>query len=354
MPILSSNSNYQWILSLKIFLISTGVLSMAVFLKLSVPLVADFLVSEIPSIWTCFISWLRPPYLYLVINCIIISIVASSKLQQKLEDGESVLSVPETLAPPPLAKISSESDYVVCGGTDILNGYCYNNANQNAVTKIADLQIDESNGVYGRMMVEPGVSEMEKKGENDSLILTTAADETAMSSPMTNALHRKDSVGLLFSNEKEKPPVSSRIGQRKLVKASPEGKPLGVSKPKRQDTLESTWRTITEGRSMPLTRHLRKSDTWESQGRRANMAVDPATPPSKVMTKSETFKDRSNVGSPSPSPGGSGRLKREPSLTQEELNRRVEAFIKKFNDEMRLQRQESLKQYQEMVGSRAN
>lgn len=130
------------------------------------------------------------------------------------------------------------------------------------------------------------------------------------------------------------------------------GKPLGVSKPKRQDTLENTWRKITEGRSMPLTRHLRKSDTWESHGRRSpTMVVEPATPPpSKVMKKSETFKEGRGGGSPSPSPGGSGRLKREPSLTQDELNRRVEAFIKKFNDEMRLQRQESLKQYQEMMG----
>ncbi|XP_022985244.1 uncharacterized protein LOC111483295 [Cucurbita maxima] len=349
MSILSSNSSYQWILSLKILLVSTGVLSMAVFLKLSVPVVSDFIVSEIPSIWTCFLSWLTPPYLYLLINCIIISIVASSKFQPKLEDDASVPPIPHTIAPFPVAKISSA--YAVCGGSEIFNGYSYN-AIPNVATNVSDLQIEESNGVYGRMNVESRVSEMEKKGENDSLI--KASDESGVSSPMTNALQRKDSIGLIFSNENERPPVSSRIGQRKFVKASPEGKPLGVSKPKRQETFESTWRTITERRSMPLTRHLRKSDTWESHGRRGAALVDPATPPSKVMKKSETFNDRSSGGSPSPSPGGSGRVKREPSLTQDELNRRVEAFIKKFNDEMRLQRQESLKQYQEMVGHGAH
>ncbi|KAJ6728656.1 COTTON FIBER (DUF761) [Salix koriyanagi] len=69
----------------------------------------------------------------------------------------------------------------------------------------------------------------------------------------------------------EKPLVSSRFGHRKLVKASPEGgRALGVAKPKRHETLENTWKTITEGRAMPLTRHVKKSetfkDTWENHG----------------------------------------------------------------------------------------
>lgn len=129
------------------------------------------------------------------------------------------------------------------------------------------------------------------------------------------------------------------------------GKSLGVSKPKRHETLESTWKTITDGRSIPLTRHLKKSDTWESHARR-NMQIEEQNTPPKLMKKSETFNDRIGTDSAnsklSPSPG-SGKLRKEPSLSQDELNRRVEAFIKKFNEEMRLQRQESLNQYQEMI-----
>lgn len=126
---------------------------------------------------------------------------------------------------------------------------------------------------------------------------------------------------------------------------------LGVSKTKKQDTLESTWKTITEGRAIPITRHLRKSDTWERDSH-VHGAGRHQPPPEKTMAKSETFNDRTNTRSPSP--GSSGKPKREASLGQDELNRRVEAFIKKFNEEMRLQRQESLNQYMEMINRGAH
>lgn len=116
---------------------------------------------------------------------------------------------------------------------------------------------------------------------------------------------------------------------------------LGVAKAKKQETLESTWRTITEGRAMPLTRHLKKAETWETQG---TPLRDLNGGP--VMKKSETFAGREK--------NASTRLRKEPSLSQDELNRRVEAFINKFNAEMRLQRQESLRQYREMMNREAH
>lgn len=106
-----------------------------------------------------------------------------------------------------------------------------------------------------------------------------------------------------------------------------------MARSKRQETLENTWKMITEGRHVPLTRHLKKSDTWEHH-------VAPAV---DHVPKSETFTERSNYEySPA-------RIRKEPSLGQDELNRRVEAFIKKFNEDMRMQRQESLNQYMEMI-----
>nr|POE50507.1 hypothetical protein CFP56_27968 [Quercus suber] len=153
----------------------------------------------------------------------------------------------------------------------------------------------------------------------------------------------------------EKPLVSERFGHRKPAKASPEGaRALRVAKPKRHETLENTWKAITEGRAMPLSRHMKKSDTWENHGR--DIHVDSL---GGLVKKSETFKDRTNQAAPdalalSVGPGKPHLLRKEPSLSQDELNRRVEAFIEKFNEEMRLQKQESLNRYKEMINRGAH
>ncbi|KAE8681066.1 cytochrome c-type bioproteinsis ccda-like chloroplastic protein 2 [Hibiscus syriacus] len=292
-------------LSLKTALISTGVISMAVLFKVSAPFVTEFVTSGIPSTYGLILSFLRPPYLYLLINCIIISIVASSKLQAHKPESPQLINPPEIVSP--AFKVSSEV---------FSNEFSYETA-------------------PARVLV---AEETKRAVEEEQVkVVMEAAPLRSMSMEI---------VSLLGEKSAEKPPVSKRFAQRKAVKAVTEGKALRVSKPKRHDTLESTWKTITEGRPMPLTRHLKKSDTWEQRAEK-----DPNTPPPPLpntMKKSDTFNERPREPSPTRS-SGSAKLKRDPSLSQDELNRRVEAFIKKFNEEMRLQRQESLNQYQEML-----
>ncbi|XVF04088.1 hypothetical protein REPUB_Repub05bG0051500 [Reevesia pubescens] len=293
-------------LFLKTALISIGIISVAVLFKVSAPLVTEFITSGIPSIYNLIFSFLRPPYLYLVINFIIISIVASSKFQSQKQESTQHNSSPGIVFPDVI--VSNEvysSDHSYGSGAT-------------RVVVAEDL----------KTMVDDGDEREEVK-----VVMEEAAPMKTESIELVSVLN-------------EKAPVSKRFGQRKAVKAASEGKALRVSKPKRQDTLEATWKTITEGRPMPLTRHLKKSDTWEQRTPKDQNV--PPLPLPNTMKKSDTFNERSRESSLTRS-SGSGKLKRDPSLSQEELNRRVEAFIKKFNEEMRLQRQESLNQYQEMI-----
>ncbi|XP_073118601.1 uncharacterized protein [Henckelia pumila] len=335
-------------LSVKVVLISTIFLSAGIMLKFSAPAITDFAVYEVPSIYNGVVSWLRPPYLYLVINCIIISIVASSKLQSRKEDEEPLSS---SAPSPPLDGMVDAPPLPVAVKDVVLaeDAYKYDAAVVLDGGSSYDLKVEKGVGfVDAYENVEAVAAPLSVVSDATSASGVAFGDETTSNkeneyvTPKStwNAPRSKDTKE--YSADNVKSPVSSRFGNRRNLKASPEGggkAVLGVSKPKKQDTLESTWKTITEGRPMPLTRHLRKNETWEK-----------TNTPKVIMTKTETFNDRTNTRSPlmTPSPG-SGKLRKEPSLSQDELNRRVEAFIKKFNDEMRLQRQESLNQYVQMV-----
>ncbi|XP_050370172.1 uncharacterized protein LOC126788245 [Argentina anserina] len=355
---MSSTSSNNWLFTLKIVLISTGVVSMAVALKLSAPVAADILSSPVPSLWSSLLPWLRPPYLYILINCIIISIVASSKLHApKSQDhhaSDLTIPPPPHAAVPPvkLSAVEARPDYAAYNGV-VLSDYGYD-------SNVLSSNVSDS---YGGAVSAEAVEVLEPEEEKSVVLAEVNGYDDVIPSATTarpgrGGLQRKNSMEF-WLNENKKPPVSARFGHRKSVKASPEGgKSLGVSKSKRHDTLESTWKTITDGRSVPLTRHLKKSDTWDKH-------MDQNTPPpppaisnnNRTMHKSETFHERSATtatGSPVRSSGQSaGRLRKEPSLSQDELNRRVEAFINKVNEEMRLQRQESLNQYQDMIGREA-
>ncbi|CDP05858.1 unnamed protein product [Coffea canephora] len=396
MSILFPEASNNFILSLKLVLISTTVLSAAVALKLSAPAITEFAVTEVPSLYHGLVSWLKPPYLYLVINCIIITIVASSKLQSAAKlhhDVTPPLPTHPQLQPTPFQVVAyyqpqpqpvslvvphlqphefAHVDRLAeAAGTASVRAppEVYERAND-TISSISNI----NSNYYGNKQVLVGdngkeefvgvseVAELGNGGYGDESNYADASKPSWSSTSSSPGISRTDSLELSL-NSNEKPPVSARFGHRRTAKASPDqgGKAaLGVLKPRRQETLESTWKTITEGRAMPLTRHLRKSDTWETHGGRHHHNQAPQNP---RMIKSETFADHrktdastgggSNNSLLSPSPG-SGKLKREASPSQDELNRRVEAFIKKFNEEMRLQRQESLNQYMEMINRGAH
>ncbi|RZB77050.1 hypothetical protein D0Y65_035142 [Glycine soja] len=324
--------------SVKVVVISTGVLSMAMGLKLTLPLLSHFLLNQAPHLWTLLLTCFTPPYLYIFLNFIILTIVASSKLNNHHHSPPDTTLLPAIYDGPPASvqipapAAAVQSDYNAVSS----DKYLYETKPTLSYDSVAG-----GNGSAGYVYDEntPVKAAVNNNDDDD--------DEAVGVGVLSPSLQRKDSSDFAFADENEKPLVSARFSHRKSVRASPEGGKvvaLGVAKAKKQETLENTWRTIREGRAMPLTRHLKKAETWETtqQGtplRDLNGSGGP------VMKKSETFAGREKNAS-------ARLLRKEPSLSQDELNRRVEAFINKFNADMRLQRQESLRQYKEMMMNR--
>ncbi|CAH8372223.1 unnamed protein product [Eruca vesicaria subsp. sativa] len=59
------------------------IVAMFLFVKSFVPIVVEFYLYRFPNLWSSLLSWLKPPYLFIIINVIIVTtIVASSKYFQ--------------------------------------------------------------------------------------------------------------------------------------------------------------------------------------------------------------------------------------------------------------------------------
>ncbi|GKV45241.1 hypothetical protein SLEP1_g52350 [Rubroshorea leprosula] len=247
-------STSTWILSLKVLFISTGVLSLAFGLKVSVPLVLDFSVSQAPVLWSSVASWLRPPFLYVIINAIIITIVASSRFHRRDGDNEKAdhqqMPVPKITVDPNLAfeceMKSCRSDFGAAEPSVVVF-----EQKQREVVEAGDI-VEDKNVVAEDLNGDRG-------------------DELVTSKSEWNPLRRMDSseIPMEILSPAEKPLVSARFGHRKLVnKASTEGfRSLGVAKPKRHETMENTrWCSKSRQRRKEATLNLEKSAT------EANMA----------------------------------------------------------------------------------
>ncbi|CAL5086114.1 unnamed protein product [Urochloa decumbens] len=326
------------------------------------PAAAAFVEEELPRARAAVAAWLTPPYLYLVINAIIISIAASSRFQSSTGGGGG------RPAASPYAPAAAAA--AAAGGGD-----AEEEMEQDGIQPVVALQVpapvvampvpvlpaveiaavEEPVVEMSTAAVEPAPAPVEED-EEFSISRSTWTPRRRGAEPEVEADAESEVAPFAdLTNSREKPLVSARFN-RKAAKPSPEGsRALRVARPRKEETLESTWKAITEGRGPPLARHLKKSDTWDTRpGRRPSGGVGsgeidpaPAAPPAGAMRKAETFND-GGAGRSKPAPAAP--VRREPSLGQDELNRRVEAFIHKFNMEMRLQRQESLKHYNDMLG----
>ncbi|KAI3823905.1 hypothetical protein L1987_05350 [Smallanthus sonchifolius] len=306
-------------LSVRVLLISTGILSATVAMKFCFPPALNFAVYNIPVVWSAILSWLKPPYLYVIINGIIITIAASSRFLHDNQSGP--LLTDETR----VEDLPSESLLMpIQRSFDALEPPAIENR------KTEESPVNDSDVVTAE--------------EEDELAISRSAWN--QSQQLIKSLPAENVQSEFTFPVKDKPLVTSRFAlQRKMPKINPEGvRSLRVAKPRKHETLESTWKTITDGRHVPLNRHLWKPEIFENH-----------TPPSDAHSgeqgTSSVVADYNLSSKNSLSPSG-GKLRKEGSLSQDELNRRVEAFIKKFKEEMRLQRQESIQRYRDMINQR--
>lgn len=201
--------------SLQTVLISTGVLFMALFLKASVPLMVDFSVYQAPLLWSSFASWLKPPYLYVIVNCIIITIVAFSRFhhthgadneQQEQIRSVSKISVRE---PDQFSAAELRSDY---GSTVVVAEDVYEQGEEKAgAGACAALFFEDKSTV----LVNGSVEVEDKEDEDDYVISKSTWIPPKRMDSSENLME------LLLPAEK--PLVSARFGNRKPVRASPEG-----------------------------------------------------------------------------------------------------------------------------------
>ncbi|TKY44913.1 rRNA biogenesis protein RRP36 [Spatholobus suberectus] len=286
---LKSNRFETAMWAVKLVLVSMGIISTLVLLKVAiVPFTFHLLLSTLPQFWVSVRSWLTLPFLYIIVNFIIITIAASSNFQPKSNDPKPFSDSPARSDPKHTATITPTVSDTVSHLTEP--------ENQTNEPKEEEKELEEEEEQHEEH------DEEEREAEESGLF----RDKFIIHPSLENCTN--DYV-------------------------------LPDSDDKGDDTLDATWRAI-QGKTMRP--QLKKSDTWGASIAKAEPFQrngeggddDPVAWAQKELKKSDTFNDRAS-------------LRREKSMSPEELYRRTEAFIKDFKNQMKLQRLESYQRLKE-------
>ncbi|KAI5064977.1 hypothetical protein GOP47_0019672 [Adiantum capillus-veneris] len=193
----------------------------------------------------------------------------------------------------------------------------------------------------GKAIKEVISEEIMIRGEN--------AAEMAYGAPSFDK--QKSSEQCSCSPTQERPLASTHFSHKRTTNRIHACKsPLKISRPsaRRGDTLDATWKAICEQKS-------KHSSPFRHRVANRTRKDDCHTTMVEV-TCSKTRESHLNCFSPSKqrhrmtSSSTNGLVRRrEPSISRDELNARVESFISRFNQQIKIQRQESLLSHKRMV-----
>lgn len=260
-----------------------------------------------------FSGWLNPPYLFFLLNCIILAIFVNSGGLPKFD-----------LTPNKSHDEPQEPD----GHRHFLR-----------VKEISHDLAPEDNEIIHNDCEEAEVT--------DSGFATPLFEVEKCTTSSEAAAWRPAHVGIANADDDQsnKMLASARFTRRKVSAHGNACKSLRVTQKHKEETFESVWKKITEGRHPPLARHLRSTPSNPGGSRN-----DHSSPSVRRGYEEES--------SAPPRPRREGRragsLKRETSVGVDDLNKRVEAFIDKFKADMRLQKEHSLLRYMEMINRGAS
>ncbi|KAJ8627864.1 hypothetical protein MRB53_021171 [Persea americana] len=278
------------ILSFKTLVISTIVfLFTALLLKLTIPANRKLVTSVFPPVWsTSLLSQLKTFNLFLIINAIIIAIAASSGFHHKAQDPREIRQDPGELDAdahgPPHAEEEEEED-----------------------------EDEEETGSFEMKVADPSMSSQDP---TEIRVDPNSLDATAYEeSEEEHFADCKSDWIRELRDPTERPVCAFRVGNRKSMKASSQGrKALEITRPTSNETLESVWKRIMENSN--------KCDTSD--------------PPQSDLISIQRSSLSPFLNSPKPKKP----LPRQPPPSRDELNRQVQGFINKFNEQMRQQRQD--------------
>lgn len=198
---------------MKVILISAGVVSLAMGLKFSIPMALN----GVPAMWSVILSWMKPPYLYIVINGIIITIAASSRFHQSKPEPPAVRSehLISVKTPPPVIfeSLSAQRD---------INTAIEESAAEVVVSEIEDRVVELKPVMVNGSQIDIGTEEeivVENETESGDVLVDSEFTYSTLPQEISSPELQLESLLPV----REKPLVSSRFVHRKPNRASPEG-----------------------------------------------------------------------------------------------------------------------------------